>query len=125
MHTFYRFIDDYTGQTPSNARWYPGEPNDNGGDEDCALAKREGDSVHWHDVPCHFKYRTVCLPEPIKPEVFAFELALTFREAKLACHEIAGRLPLVRTLYEAQEMFHATNGNKFWISINDQIEEGR
>ena len=122
---FYRFIDIYTGQTPDKTRWYTGEPNDTGGDEDCALAKREGDSVYWNDVPCHWAYPTVCLSEPNTPEIFTVEDALTFEEAQSACAEINGRLPLVRTLYEAEEMFQATNNAPFWISINDRTDEGR
>ena len=43
---------------PSYANWMRGEPNDNGGNEDCAMYWK--DRTGWNDSPCSSKINSVC-----------------------------------------------------------------
>jgi cysteine-rich repeat protein len=47
-----------SGAEVTYTNWAPGEPNDIGGDEDCATVFRAGDS--WYDYPCQTSCTAVC-----------------------------------------------------------------
>ena len=38
--------------------WRPGEPNNDGGDEDCVIINSS--SGEWLDIPCSLEYHFVC-----------------------------------------------------------------
>ena len=49
------------GEKLSYTHWFPGEPNDYGGEEDCGMARfaSKKDSG-WNDVSCESKLAVVC-----------------------------------------------------------------
>ncbi|XP_050967130.1 CD209 antigen-like protein E [Labeo rohita] len=40
--------------------WLKGEPNDNGGNEDCVLMNTNPDLNNWNDISCSEKGRILC-----------------------------------------------------------------
>jgi hypothetical protein len=50
--------EDGSGSTYTN--WYPSEPNDSGGDEDCAQLNRFHPDYGWNDEPCTSSFRYIC-----------------------------------------------------------------
>ena len=47
------------GSFPSYTNWHAGEPNDAGGNEDCAQLNRFGDDT-WNDEPCSREFYYIC-----------------------------------------------------------------
>ncbi len=48
------FVRVSDGASPGHASWHAGEPNDNGGEEDCAHMYKEG--LRWNDADCQADY---------------------------------------------------------------------
>ena len=55
-----------TGNTAVYTDWYPGQPSNSGGDEDCA-SLLTGINYHWNDAPCNFNYRPLCEKSEVIP----------------------------------------------------------
>ena len=47
------------GEKAGYTDWYPGQPDDTAGAEDCAVLQPE-DQYHWNDVSCVSKNRPLC-----------------------------------------------------------------
>ena len=39
--------------------WFPGQPDDSSGSEDCAVLE-PADQFHWNDISCVHKHRPLC-----------------------------------------------------------------
>jgi hypothetical protein len=49
-----------SGEPVTYTNWYPGEPNDAGGDEDCGQLNRFYPELGWNDEPCSLHLRYIC-----------------------------------------------------------------
>jgi len=56
------------GQALTYEPWHENEPNDYGGEEDCATTNWFG-KVRWNDIGCGGRFGFICeFPEPSAPE---------------------------------------------------------
>lgn len=49
-----------SGEPVTYTNWYPGEPNNAGGDEDCGQLNRFYPDLGWNDEPCSLHLRYIC-----------------------------------------------------------------
>ena len=49
-----------TGLSPSFSDWYPGQPDDWHGVEDCVSFGEYADAYKWFDHPCNISHMPLC-----------------------------------------------------------------
>ena len=49
-----------SGESVTYTNWHSGEPNNGGGNEDCAQINRFHPSLTWNDEPCSTSFRYIC-----------------------------------------------------------------
>ena len=58
-------IVKYTAFEFTFSKWSSGEPNDDGGNEDCVEV--DGSSLKWNDIPCNLKKQVACMKRYERP----------------------------------------------------------
>ena len=117
---------DSTGTPLWYTNWYTGEPNNEGGNENC-LVFNYGTTGKWNDGWCWSKFKYVCqFPTPPQPPPVYTLMhgALSWSNAYTTCQRAGLRLASVHSAAENALLVTAAAGNKVWIGGTDAASEG-
>uniref|UniRef100_A0A7N5ZYZ8 C-type lectin domain-containing protein n=1 Tax=Anabas testudineus TaxID=64144 RepID=A0A7N5ZYZ8_ANATE len=96
----------------NQTRWESGEPNDNGGQENCLLMNNQ----KWSDYPCGYKFRFICYNETkqFNKSFHLINYTLTWPQAQRYCRE--NHTDLVSGLDQLDDN-SVKSGSYVWIGV--------
>ncbi|CAC5389919.1 unnamed protein product [Mytilus coruscus] len=95
--------------------WYPGQPDNSGGNENCVHMYAAW-SLKWNDDPCKTAYRFIC------------EKDILFLIKKSSCHEHNSLLAEVQSNTQSDLLMNLAKtygpGQNYWLGGRDDVIEG-
>ncbi|MBN3314855.1 MRC2 protein, partial [Atractosteus spatula] len=104
-------------QNESNfTNWATGQPENNGGKENCGIMASRG---LWHDYPCSCSFHFICYQDSGDPakRYFLINATANFTAAQRYCREHHTDLASARNRSENEEVRLTAQGNYVWIGL--------
>jgi hypothetical protein len=101
--------------------WNTGEPNNAGGNENCAEQATTGG---WNDINCVTTTHFPMCERRTGPNYFIIKTLQTWTAAKSACAAYGGSLATIRTEAERNRAYLAQENNAVWIGYTDDSSQG-
>lgn len=108
--------------------WYPGQPDNGGGNENCILSMAGRDGGMWADRDCDSHYAVLCRTD--EPAIYAGTWhgigSRKYHDAQAGCAGYDGSKFSYPTCPSEQEQVNKVDFGdfSFWIQLNDELLEG-
>jgi hypothetical protein len=117
-----RWEDDMTAAAVWS--WAPGEPNNAGGNENCA---EQGGNGRWNDVNCSVSHRFACQNVSNMDDWRVTSASGTWEQGRAQCAaEFPGyRFAVPVNAWTNQRLMRASGGQTLWLNYADKAHEGK